>query len=93
MSIKVRVDPFLQEFTDSKEIVDVTGHTVSECLDNLESQFPGIKKQLGKWDGAEFKLFPDIMICVNSESSCPEELARPVKNGDELTLGVVVFGG
>ena len=93
MSIKIRIDPFLQEFTGSKEIVEATGQTVGECLDNLESQFPGIKKQLGKWEGAEFKLLPDIMICVNSDSLCQDELARPVKNGDELTLGVVVFGG
>lgn len=93
MGIKIRIDPFLQEFTGSKEIVEVSGKTVSECLDNLESQFPGIKQQLGKWEGTEFKLLPDIMISVNSDSLCQDELARPVKNDDELTLGVVVFGG
>ena len=93
MSIKIRINASLQEFTESREILEVSGKTVGECLDSLEIQFPGIKKQLGRYEGQEFKLFPDIMIYINSENSYPEALAKPVKNGDELTIGVITFGG
>ena len=93
MGTRVRINAFLQEFAGNREIVEVSGKTVGECLDNLEIKFPGFKKQLGRYEGQEFKLFPDIMIYINSENSHPDALAKPVKNSDELTIGVITFGG
>lgn len=34
-----------------------------------------------------------INIYVNGESAYPEELAKPVKDGDELTIDLIIEGG
>ena len=94
MSIKMTIiDPFLQEFTGGVDTTKVTGNTVGECLDSLEYHFPGIKKKLGKEQGLEFNLFPDILVCVNSIVLDQRELNTPVKDGDEVAIGIIAFGG
>ena len=44
MSIKVRIQANLRRYTGGRDILETTGKTIGECLDNLESQFPGIKQ-------------------------------------------------
>jgi molybdopterin converting factor small subunit len=34
-----------------------------------------------------------VEIYVNMESSYPEELAKPVKDGDELYIVIIISGG
>ena len=86
MSVKVRIPTFLHPSLygpgRSYEIVEVMGHTVGECIDQLEIQFPGIKQELYDEKG-QLKAY--YCIYINSESSHPEELlAKPVEDGDEL---------
>ena len=90
MSIKLRIHPTLLQFTGGRELVETAGQNVGECLDNLETQFPGIKQRLCDEQG---KLLNYFEIYINSESSYPEELARPVSDGDELTIVTLVGGG
>ncbi len=90
MGIKVRIHPFLQQFTGGQDVVESTGRTVGECLDNLEIQFPGIKQRLCDKQG---HLYDYYEIYVNSESSYPEQLAKPVKDGDVLSIVIMIGGG
>jgi hypothetical protein len=39
------------------------------------------------------KLLSYVDIYVNLESSYPEELAKPVKAGDELSITLMIAGG
>ena len=93
MSIKVMIHPYLHQFTGGQDLVESTGHNVSECLDHLEAQFPGIKGQLGEKRGGSFKLFDYIDIYVNGRSAYPEELAKPLQDGDEVAIVVMMIGG
>jgi molybdopterin synthase sulfur carrier subunit len=93
MGIKVRVHPYLQPFTGNRELVEATGSDVSECLDNLEAQFPGIKEQMGKTQHRKFGLFSYIEIYVNGHSAYPDELTKPLNDGDEVSLVVMMLGG
>lgn len=93
MGIKVRVHPYLQPFTGNRELVESTGSDVGECLDNLEAQFPGIKEQLGKTRHRKFELFNYIEIYVNEHSAYPDELTKPLNDGDEVSLVVMMLGG
>ena len=80
----------MQSFTNNMEVVEVNGSTVGECLSHLVKQFHGMKKQLfSKNDN----LFENIIISVNGESAYPEQLAKPVKEGDELNILLIVGGG
>ena len=80
----------MQPFTNSMEVVEVSGSTVGKCLNYLVKQFPGIKGQLFSKNG---NLFENVIISVNGESAYPEQLAKPVKDGDELNVVLIIGGG
>ena len=91
MSVKINLHPNLSLFfTDGQEVVEVNGSTVGQCLDDLVKQFPRIKQGLFSKDG---RLLNYVDIYVNGESSYPEELAKPVKDGDELYIMLIIAGG
>ena len=71
-------------------MVEVTGHTTGECLENLESCFP-IMKQLIHDNRGQLRSYCEIL--VNSESTYPNELTTPVKDGDQIDIEVFFGGG
>jgi len=88
--IKINIPSYMRSFTNNMEVVEVNGSTVGKCLNHLVKQFPGMKKQLfSKNDN----LFENIIISVNGESAYPEQLAKPVKDGDELNIVLIIGGG
>ena len=90
MSIKINIPSYMRSFTNNREVVEVDGSTVGECLNYLVKQFPGMKQQLFSKSGS---LFENIIISVNGESAYPEQLAKPVKDGDELNIVFIIGGG
>jgi len=90
MGIKVNINPTLYQYTNNQGIAEVKGDTVGQCLDHLVKQFPGIEKALFDKKG---KLLNYIDIYINGESSYPEELSKPVKEGDELHIVIIIAGG
>ena len=88
--IKINIPSYMQPFTNSMEVVEVNGSTVGKCLNHLVKQFPGIKGQLFSKNG---DLFENVIISVNGESAYPEQLAKPVKDGDELNILLIIGGG
>jgi len=90
MSIKIDIPSYMKSSTDNRGVVELNGSTVGECLNHLVKQFPRMKKQLFSKDG---NLFENIIISINGESAYPEQLAKPVKDGDEIKIVLVVGGG
>lgn len=90
MSIKINVRSGMQHLADDRDVVEVNGKTVGECLDQMVEQFPDMKKELFDADG---KVLNYIDIYVNGKSSYPEELAKPVQDGDELYILRAIGGG
>jgi len=90
MSIKVMISAYLQRLTNHTEIVEVNGSTVGECLKHLVEQFPPVKERLFDKQG---KLFINVNIYVNGESAYPENLHKPVRDGDEIGIATRVGGG
>ena len=90
MSIKVNIPYFFQYLADGVEVAEANGSTVGECLEDLIKQFPNIKQLLFTKSG-KLDMFRDIY--VNGESIYPEGLAKPVKDGDELYIAILVAGG
>ena len=90
MSVKINIPSYMKSFTNNMEVVEVNGSTVGKCLNHLVKQYPGMKKQLfSKNDN----LFESIIISVNGASAYPEQLAKPVKDGDKLTITFIIGGG
>jgi len=90
MSIKIRLHPILQKLAGGQEVVEVAGHTIGECLENLESRFPVIR-QMVRDNRGQLRRYCSIL--VNSESAYPNELTTPVKDGDQIDIMVLVTGG
>jgi sulfur-carrier protein len=90
MSITVHVLPYLLYHTGGKTAVTVEGGTVAQCLDDLTSQYPGLRTVLFANDGT---LLDYVDIYVNGQSSYHEGLAKPVRDGDELTVILLIAGG
>ncbi|MFC1920951.1 MoaD/ThiS family protein [Chloroflexota bacterium] len=90
MSVKLNINPSMTYLTDGLEMIEVQGSNVGQCLEQLVARFPEAREWLYGKDG---KLNNYIDIYVNMESAYPEELARQVKDGDELHIIAQVAGG
>ena len=87
---KINIPLYMRAYTDNKKVVEVEGNTVGNCLNHLIEQYPDIKQQLFSKNG---DLFENIIVSVNGESAYPEQLVKPVKEGDELNILLVIGGG
>ena len=90
MSVKIYLHPMLRFHADNHEVIETTGDTVGECLDNVFLEYPELKTDLLEEDN---KLKRHFEIFVNFESTYPEELNTPVRNGDEIYIIMMVVGG
>jgi molybdopterin converting factor small subunit len=90
MSVKVHILPYLQYATGGKTLVEVEGSTVAQCLADLAGQFPGVRTTL--FD-ANDRLLNYVDIYINGTSVYGEGLSRPVRQGDELHIILLIAGG
>jgi molybdopterin converting factor small subunit len=90
MSVRENVHKTHRAYTNDQETVFVEGRTVGECLKQLIQLFPDMKSALFDEKG---KLRNHIEIYVNAESAYPEELKKPVQDGDEVFITVMLAGG
>jgi len=90
MAVKVHIHTTHRQYTNGLEVVEVKGNNVGDCLNHLVQQFPGTEKALfAKKD----KLHNIVEIYVNHATAYPNELVKPVKDGDEIHLVVMLAGG
>ena len=90
MAVKVHIHTTHRQLTNGADVVAVEGNTVGECLNQLVRQFPGMEKALfAKKD----KLLNNVEVYLNHASAYPNELVKPVKDGDEIHLVVMLTGG
>ena len=90
MSIKINIHKTHRQFTNGLDIVEIDGNTVGACLDNLVREFPDMGKVLFNKNG---KLLNVIEIYVNLKSAYPNELAKQVKDGDNIHITLMIAGG
>jgi len=90
MAVKVHIHTTHRQFTNGAEVVEVEGQTVGECLDRLIQQYPAMEKALFAKKG---KLLNHVEVYLNHASAYPNELLKPVKDGDEIHLVLMLAGG
>jgi molybdopterin converting factor small subunit len=88
MAVLLKVAPILQQFTGEKEVVDVNGNTVFECLEDLAKKHPEIRRWL-----FDANNIPLVWVLLNNEMVMPEDNIKAVKHGDEIDLLPMVTGG
>ena len=90
MGVKVKVSSLLRKYTNQQELVDVTGYSPIECLNDLVLQFPNLRRWLYDKQG---KLRPQVWFFVNGERIYADELTNQLNDGDELFVFLAVGGG
>lgn len=90
MSIRVHLYSSLRKYADNRDMVDVAGTTVGECLNDLTRQFPSISPILFDETG---KPLEKVFVSINLESAYREKMTTPVKENDDLYLILIVAGG
>jgi len=91
MTIKVRIPTPLMKLTDNQSEVSAKGETISDIINNLESQFNGIKDRICEESGSPRRF---INIYVNEEDiRFLEGEKTAVKDGDEISIIPAIAGG
>jgi molybdopterin synthase sulfur carrier subunit len=90
MSVRLRIPWFLQNSTGGAKTVEVNGATVGDCLKELVGRFPGAGEEIFDTEG---KLSPFTDIHLGGRSIRREGLTRPVRDGDELSILLIIGGG
>jgi sulfur-carrier protein len=91
VAVEVRIPTVFRKFTDGRSSVDVEPGTLSDLVDQLETQHPGIKEQLLTADG---QLHRFVNVYVNDEDArYLDKLDTKVTEGDTVSLLPSVAGG
>ena len=86
----MKLPPILQEFSGGIETLEVSGRTVSECLEKFEAQFPGMRESLLDRQGKLLRVFG---IYLNADGLHPVELDTQLQDGDEIVILNFLMGG
>ncbi|MBI4949121.1 MAG: MoaD/ThiS family protein [Deltaproteobacteria bacterium] len=91
MAIKVRIPTPLRKLTNGSDEVSAEGGNISEIIENLESNFPGLKERICEADG---KLRRFVNIYLNDEDiRFKKNLETELKENDELSIIPAIAGG
>ena len=90
MPVRVHIPTPMRQHTDGQAVVEVSGATVQGALDALGSKYPALTGRL--FDNGQVRRF--VNIYLNDEDvRYLDNLATPVKDGDELSIIPAVAGG
>ncbi len=90
MAIKVRIPTPLQKLTNGKSEVETGAKTITELVEVLEKEFPGMKERLS--EGGKIRRF--INIYVNDEDiRFVNKEDTVLKDGDTISIVPAIAGG
>jgi molybdopterin synthase sulfur carrier subunit len=93
MSVEVRIPTILRTYTGGAKAVSGEGATLSEVIEHLESNHPGIKDRLIE-DGGSGDLRRFVNVYVNDEDvRFTGGLGTSVSDGDQVVVLPAVAGG
>lgn len=90
MTITVIIPTILRPLTNQQKRITITGSKVSEVIDQMEQQYPGIKAKLVSGDAAH--RFINIYVNDN-DIRFHNGLSTSLQDGDILTILPAVAGG
>jgi MoaD family protein len=90
MPVKVHIPTPMRQHAEGKVVVEAKGATVKAILDDLGAQYPALTPKL--FDNGRVRQF--VNLYLNDEDiRYLDNLATPVKDGDELAIIPAVAGG
>lgn len=86
--MNVRIPTPLRSYTNQQSVVAASGATVSDVLDDLDRQFPGIRFRMAD---EQNRLRQHVKIWIGEDQV--KDLSTPVGDGGELTIMQALSGG
>lgn len=86
--MRISIGPGYREYTNNREVVEVEGRSFRECLSGLTALFPVFESLLY---GSEYPL--SALIIYHDDVIVPDQLDRPIQDGEEFTLLPMIYGG
>ena len=94
MAIEVRIPTILRTYTDGAKSVEGTGGSLSELIDDLEGNHPGLKDRLVEDKNGSIELRRFVNVYVNDEDvRFIGSLDAELKDGDQVVVLPAVAGG
>jgi sulfur-carrier protein len=91
MPVKVRIPTPLMKLTNNQAEISAEGETIADILNNLESQFAGIKERICEENGTPRRF---INIYLNEEDiRFLDGESTKIKDGDEISIIPAIAGG
>ncbi|WP_428938923.1 MoaD/ThiS family protein [Fontivita pretiosa] len=91
MSVKVRIPSPLRNYTNGADVIETSGASVGEVLNNLKNAAAGIETRLFKGPN---QLNRFVNVYLNDEDiRFLKNLDTPVKEGDEISIVPAIAGG
>ncbi len=90
MTIKVRISSAHQYAANGSEVVEVAGNTIAESLRDLIKTYPNLEKFMYN-DPRTLSNY--LLVFLNGDNVPHNELNKPVKDGDEISLVMLIDGG
>ena len=91
MAVEVQIPAVLKKLTGGVKSVKGEGQTVRELLENLDREYPGIKKQLTSDEG---ELHRFVNVYLNDEDiRFLQQMETPVKDGYVVSILPAIAGG
>ena len=88
MAVRIKLNLPLQKLAGGRELIEVNGSTVRQCLDDLIKQIPTSERLIFDTKGS-----PILLFLLNNEPLPDQDLEHPLKDNDELWLLSIVSGG
>jgi molybdopterin synthase sulfur carrier subunit len=90
MAIKIHIPTPLRQHTEGQAVIETGGATVQAALDDLSRKFPALNQRI--FENGQVRRF--VNVYLNDEDiRYLDNLATPVKDGDELAIIPAVAGG
>jgi molybdopterin synthase sulfur carrier subunit len=91
LSVIVRIPTPLRKLTNEQDVVSGQGDTLAQCIDGLDSQYPGLKDRLLD-EAGDLRRF--VNVYINGEDvRFQQGVDTPLKGGDEVSIVPAVAGG
>ena len=87
---EVWIPPQMQRITRGQQRARVPGNNVRQLIDNLDKEFPGLKKVL--YDEEEDDLMPGLAVIIDGEASQLGLLDRVSENSEVHFLPAIGGG-
>jgi sulfur-carrier protein len=90
MAIRVQIPTPMRQHAEGQGEVEASGGSVQAVLDDLAARYPALKDRI--FDKGQVRRFVNLYL-NNEDIRYLDNLATPVKDGDELAIIPAVAGG